>query len=171
MSGEVGYVEMIHQPKIIDFPETRLIGSRVRMSFVADWTSELWRGFRMITPTIAGRIGGVSYSVKVYDASYSFAAFDPAAEFDKWAAVAVNSDADVLDGLETLAIPAGRYAEFVHVGPASSAPRTFRYIFGEWLPASEFELDLRPHFEILPEGYDSFDEDAMERVLIPVRQT
>lgn len=160
---------MMEQPQIIDFPEMRLIGSRVRMSFVNDRSSELWRGFRVVRPTIAGRIGDESYSVKVYDAAYSFSHFDPAAEFEKWAAVAVGADADVPDSLDSLVIPAGKYAEFIHVGPASAAPKTFGYIFGEWLPASEFELDLRPHFEILPEGYDPFTVDATERVLIPIR--
>ena len=159
----------MEQPQIIDFPKIRLVGSRLRMSFVDDRSSELWRGFRAMRPTIAGRIGTESYSVKVYDASYSFSRFDPAAEFDKWAAVAVGDDAGVPDGLELLVIPAGKYAEFLHVGPAMAAPRTFGYIFGEWLPASGFELDLRPHFEILPEGYDPFDESATERVLIPIR--
>jgi AraC family transcriptional regulator len=162
---------MIEEPKIIDFPETRLIGSRVRMSFVDDRTSELWRGFFAVRSTIAGRIGTESYSVKVYEAAYSFAAFDAAAEFDKWAAVAVASDVEVPDGMESLTIPAGQYAQFVHVGPAMAAPKTFGYIFGEWLPASEFELDLRPHFEILPEGYDPFGIDSTERVLIPVRSS
>jgi AraC family transcriptional regulator len=159
---------MIREPLIIDFPETQLIGSRVRMSFVNDRTSELWRGFRTVIPTIAGRIGGESYSVKVYDASYPFSSFDPAEEFDKWAAVAVSDDADASDGLESLIIPAGKYAEFIHVGPASEAPRTFGFVFGEWLPSSRFALDFRPHFEILPEGYDPFSVDATERVLIPV---
>ena len=160
---------MIEEPKIIDFPETRLIGSRIRMSFVNDRTSELWRGFRTVRPSIGGRIGGESYSVKVYDASYSFSSFDPGAEFDKWAAVVGNEGADVPDDLEPLIIPGGKYAEFIHVGPASAAPKTFGYIFGHWLPSSPYELDLRPHFEILPEGYDPFDENATERVLIPIR--
>ena len=140
------------------------------MSFVDDRSSELWRGFRSVRSTIAERIGTESYSVKVYDALYSFSRFDPAAEFDKWAAVAVGDvGVDVPDGLEILVIPAGKYAEFIHVGPAMAAPRTFGYIFGEWLPASRFGLDLRPHFEILPEGYDPFDESATERVLVPIR--
>ena len=160
---------MIEEPKIIDFPETRLLGSRVRTSFVNDRTSELWRGFRPIAPTISGRIGGEMYSVKVYDASYSFSNFDPAAEFEKWAAVAVPDEVEVSGGLEDLIIPPGLYAEFVHAGPASAAQQTFGYIFGQWLPASGFDLDLRPHFEILPEGYDPFDVDATERVLIPIR--
>lgn len=160
---------MIGQPEIIDFPETRLIGSRVRMSFVNDRTSELWRSFRPVALSIAGRIGGESYSVRVYDELYSFTKFGPSAEFDKWAAVAVDMDAEVPEGFDELIIPAGKYAEFVHMGPASAAPRTFGYIFGEWLPSSEFELDLRPHFEILSEGYDPFALDTNERVLMPVR--
>ena len=160
---------MIGQPQIIELSETRLIGSRVRISFVNDRTSELWRGFRAIRPTVAGRIGGETYSVKVYNASYSFSPFDPVAEFDKWAAVAVSEESGVPDGFEELIIPAGKYAEFTHTGPASTAPQTFGYIFGEWLPTSGFELDLRPHFEILPEGYDPFSEEATERVLIPIR--
>jgi len=160
---------MIGELRIIDFPGTRLIGARVRTSFVNDRTSELWRGFRTVRPSIIGRRGSDSYSVKVYDASYSFSSFDPAAEFDKWATVAVSEDAAVSDGLESLIIPAGKYAEFTHVGPASAAPRTFGYIFGEWLPSSEFELELRPHFEILPEGYDPFSEHSDEKVLIPIR--
>jgi len=160
---------MIEEPRIIDFPETRLIGSRIRMSFVNDRTSELWRGFRPAAASIIGRIGGEMYSVKVYGEPYSFSDFDPAAEFDKWAAVAVNTDAEGRDGLEFLTVPAGKYAEFIHVGPAALATRTFGFIFGQWLPSSGFELDLRPHFEILPEGYDPFDKNASERVLVPIR--
>lgn len=145
------------EAKIIDFRETRLLGARERMSFAADHANELWRGFRAVAPAIERRVSCDFYSVKVYDESYSFARFDPSAEFDKWAAVAVNDDADVPDSLERLTIPPGQYAEFVHVGPASTAPQTFGYILGKWLPSSGFELDLRPHFEILPEGYDPFD--------------
>lgn len=160
---------MIGEPRIIDFTEVRLIGLRSRMSFANDRTSELWREFRPLSSSIAGRIGSDMYSVKVYDASYSFSSFDPAAEYDKWAAVAVTDSAEVGDGMESLIVPEGMCVEFVHIGPASSAPRTFGYIFGEWLPGSGYELDLRPHFEILPEGYDPFAKNATERVLIPIR--
>ena len=160
---------MIAGGNLIDFPETRLIGSCVRMSFLNDRTGELWRKFRPLASSIIGRVGGEMYSVKVYDSSNSFSTFDPAAKFDKWAAVAVDTDAEVSEGFEELIISAGKYAEFVHTGPASAAPKTFGYIFGEWLPTSGFELDLRPHFEVLPEAYDPFAVDATERVLIPIR--
>ena len=159
---------MTQGPKFVDFPETHLAGVCLRMSHVRDRTSELWRAFRSATPSIAGRVGRESFSVRIYDDRYSFTRFDPTAEFNKWAAAEVGADAVFQDGLERLVIPAGRYAEFLHVGPAATAPKTFGYIYGEWLPASGYDLDERPHFEILPEGYDPFDNFAKERILIPI---
>ncbi len=153
-------------PEIREFPGKLLAGVCRRTSFVDDRTSEVWREFRSREREIEGRVGGESYSVKVYDSAYSFSEFDPAAEFDKCAAAEVTLRSDSLD---TLDIPAGKYAVFIHKGSAAEAPRTFGHIFGEWLPASEFTLDLRPHFEVLPEGYDPFDPNAEEEIWIPIR--
>lgn len=159
---------MTQGPKFVDFPETHLVGVCLRMSHVEDRTSELWRTFRSASPSIAERVGREAFSVRIYNDQYSFSRFDPSAEFDKWAAAVVEADAGIPDGLKKLVIPAGRYAEFPHVGPAAAAPKTFGYIYGEWLPASGYDLDLRPHFEILPEDYDPFDNFANERILIPI---
>jgi AraC family transcriptional regulator len=71
--------------------------------------------------------------------------------------------------MESYSLPGGQYAVFIHNGPASAAPKTMQHIFGTWLPASEYELDSREHFEILPEGYDPFDKHAQEEVWIPIR--
>jgi AraC family transcriptional regulator len=156
----------MNQPEIRDFAGKLLTGVRRRMSFVNDRTSEIWREFRTREGGIKGRIGNESYSVKVYDAGYSFANFDPAAEFNKWAAAEVNEPAGEF---ETLWIPAGTYAVFIHKGSAAEAPRSFGYIFGEWLPHSGFELDHRLHFEVLPAGYNPFDPEAEEEIWIPVQ--
>jgi AraC family transcriptional regulator len=157
----------------MDEPEIRvcagklLTGVRRRMSFVKDGTSEIWREFRRREGHIERRIGSESYSVKVYYAGYSFANFDPAAEFDKWAAAEVSGDCE---GFDTLEIPAGKYAVFIHKGTAADAPRTFGYIFGEWLPGSGYELADRPHFEVLPAGYDPFDTQAKEEIWVPIEE-
>lgn len=153
-------------PEIREFPGKLLAGVRRRTAFVNDLTSELWREFRSREGEIENRVGGESYSVKVYDSAYSFSEFDPAVEFDKWAAAEVTLRSDSLDTIE---IPEGKYAVFVHRGSAAEAPRTFGYIFAEWLPTSEFALDLRPHFEVLPEGYNPFDPNAEEEIWIPIR--
>ena len=152
-------------PEIREFPGKLLAGVRRRMSFANDRTSEVWREFRSREGEIAKRVAGETYSVKVYDLSYSFANFRPEAEFEKWAAAEVTGPIDLFECLE---IPTGKYAVFVHKGTAADAPQTFGYIFGQWLPNSGFDLDLRPHFEVLPKDYDPFSPASEEEIWIPI---
>jgi AraC family transcriptional regulator len=95
--------------------------------------------------------------------------FKPSALFEKWAAVEVVNHEDIPDGMEPYFLDGGKYAVFIHEGPASAAPETMQYIFGRWLPESEYELDNREHFEILPEGYNPVDPNAREEVWIPIK--
>lgn len=156
-------------PQIVEFPGKEVCGVRLRMSHRGDRTSELWRGFRTKLAE-ASLLPVEAYSLRVYDESHSFSNFDQAAEFDKWAAVDSDLNRELSESLERLIVPPGRYAVFVHTGTAMDAPNTFRHIFGVWLPASEFEVDSRPHFEILPPGYDPFDPHAEEEIWLPVRE-
>lgn len=156
-------------PKIIAIEEKNLVGKRMRMSYGNNTTVELWKEFMPRRNHVSNRIGTDLFSVQVYDDSFNFSKFDPSHEFDKWACVQVKNFDDVADGLESISIPSGLYAVFTHKGPASDAPKTFGYIFGEWLPASGYSVDERPHFEILPEGYDRFSENAEEDIYIPIR--
>jgi len=74
-----------------------------------------------------------------------------------------------LDGMESYTLTGGLYAVFIHKGAASTGPKTFKYIFGTWLPNSDFILDNRPHFEILGKKYIHEDPDSEEEVWIPVK--
>jgi AraC family transcriptional regulator len=72
--------------------------------------------------------------------------------------------------MEVLELPEGLYAVFTYKGiPANAAP-FFRSIFTEWLPASDYVLDNRPHFEILGSLYQHNDPKSEETVWIPVKQ-
>jgi AraC family transcriptional regulator len=156
----------MNPPQIRDNSEKLLAGVRRRMSFASDKTSELWREYRSREADIQHRVGGESYSVKIFAPGYSFANFEPAVEFDKWAAAEVS---EAFEGFETLELPSGKYAVFVHKGTLAEAAKTFGHIFTEWLPDSEYELDERPHFEVLPHGYSPFDPEAEEEIWIPIR--
>tara|TARA_R110002124_G_scaffold282524_3_gene457729 strand:+ start:25 stop:171 length:147 start_codon:yes stop_codon:yes gene_type:complete len=47
---------------------------------------------------------------------------------------------------------------------------TLAYIHLKWLPSSDFELDHRPHFEVLDERYlGSQNLKSVEEVWVPVR--
>jgi AraC family transcriptional regulator len=83
--------------------------------------------------------------------------------------VEVSSMADVPSDMEIYDLQGGKYAVFNHQGPASEASKTMRYIFGEWIPNSEYTLDDREHFEVLPEGYNPMDPQATEEIWVPVK--
>lgn len=148
--------------------EKKLIGIRMTMSLSANKTSELWRSFMPRLKEIPGKIGSELYSMQIFDHQY-FAPFNPDNHFEKWASVEVQDNSIVPNGMETFTLPAGLYAVFLHKGAASKGAATFQYIFGTWLPLSEYTLDDRPHFEVLGEKYKNEDPDSKEEIWIPVK--
>jgi AraC family transcriptional regulator len=90
------------------------------------------------------------------------------ATFEKWGAAEVTSFSSMPEGMESYTLLGGKYAVFLHKGPASDT-KIFRYIFGVWLPRSKWELDDREHFELLPPGYRPDDPNAEEEVWVPLR--
>ncbi len=158
------------EPKIEQLAQTVLTGMRVRMSVSTNKTQQLWQQFMPRNREIEGRASPNRFAVQVYDQGLNFSRFTPATEFDMWAAVDVMSDAPLPDGMEQLVIPAGQYAVFIHKGlPDTFATTTSRYIFTEWLPASTYELDDRPHFQLMPPAYRPDDPEAEEEVWVPIR--
>ena len=158
------------QPRIATLPEKKLIGKRLKMSLVNNRTFELWRNFMPERQLIANPVNKDLFSMQVYDHSYDFKNFNPAAEFQKWAAVEVLDFTEIPEGMETYTIKGGLYAVFDYVGPASEGEKIFTYIFTSWLPASEYELDNREHFEILGEKYKNNEPDSEEEIWIPVKR-
>ena len=71
--------------------------------------------------------------------------------------------------METLVIPRGLYAVFIHKGPASEGEKTYRNIFETWLPGSSYDIDSRPHFAVMGEKYKKDDPDSEEEIWIPVK--
>ena len=153
-------------PKIQLLPSKTLLGKRLKMSFSNDRTGELWRSFMPYRKDILHKIGIDLYSMQIFDAMPDFKSD---ATFEKWAAVEVSAIETVPEGMETYTLQGVLYAVFLHQGPASAFQKTFGYIFEEWLPNSEYELDDREHFELLGEKYKNNDPDSEEEVWIPIR--
>lgn len=156
------------QPIIQTLQEKRLIGQRVRTNLLEDKTFELWSGFMPRRSEINNVASPELYSVQLMSPSY-FAAFNPRAEFEKWAAIEVTNYSQVPNGMETITIPTGLYAVFVHKGLASDGPKTFQYIFGTWLPKASYVLDNRPHFAIMGAKYKNDDPDSEEEIWVPIK--
>ncbi|WP_269851644.1 GyrI-like domain-containing protein [Methanosarcina horonobensis] len=151
------------EPRIEILPEKNLIGKRMKMTFSNNKTGELWKSFMQRRKEIKNNLTTVLYSLQVYDKSFDFQKFDPYISFEKWAAVEVLNFEEIPYEMEFFIVPSGLYAVFVHKGAASTAPKTFEYIFRTWLPNSEYSLDNRPHFEILGEKYKNEDTSQKKK--------
>lgn len=145
----------------------QLIGMRKEMSFARNTTQQLWQEFMPRKKEIEHIINTDLYSLQVYPTGF-YKNFDPQRIFEKWALVEVSQIGAVPTGMETFNLPAGLYAVFDYKGAPAAAEPAYRYIFMEWLPASGYKLDSRPHFEILGEKYKHNQEDSEEEIWIPV---
>lgn len=155
------------EPSFKKISAKKLVGKRISTSLTNNKTGELWKSFMPARKNIGNNTGTVLYSLQVYPPSY-FLAFNPAAVFEKWAAIEVSSFEQVPVGMEGFELAEGLYAVFVHKGSCTDAS-TFQYIFSQWLPHADHVLDDRPHFELLGEKYKNGDPSSEEEIWIPVK--
>ena len=156
------------EPRIETLTEKKLVGMHTTMSMADNQTRQLWQRFMPRRNEIANRIGSEFYSMQLFDFS-SFANFTPNTHFEKWAAVEVANFENIPAEMASFTLPGGLYVVFFHKGAAATAPQTFQYIFGVWLPNSKYLLDDRPHFEVLGEKYQNDHPDSEEEIWIPVK--
>ena len=52
---------------------------------------------------------------------------------------------------------------------SSTDTSIFQYIFRTWLPSSSYQLDDRPHFEVLGAKYKNNDPESEEEIWIPIK--
>ncbi len=154
-------------PRIEILTEKKLIGKRMLMSFTDNKTRELWRSFMQARAAIQNPIGHDRFSVQYYPPMF-FDPFDPGAVFEKVAAVEVINFDNVPVEMEAYILPGGMYAIFQYRGNASKGAEAFRYILQDWLPSSQYLLDIRPHFEILGAKYKNGDPLSEEEIWIPI---
>lgn len=154
-------------PRIETLAEKKLIGKQIQMSLTANKTPQLWQRFMSRRKEIKNNIDSNLYSINSYDPLY-FDNFNPNATFEKWAAIEVSDFNTIPDEMETITLTGGLYAVFLYKG-LNSNTEIFQYIFGTWLPNSEYILDNRPHFEILGEKYKNNDPNSEEEIWIPIK--
>jgi len=154
-------------PQIKTLPTKKLIGKRIKMSFTNNKTAELWGSFLPKCKEIENKIGTDLYSIQNFDNDF-FQNFSHEKEFEKWACVEVSNFDKIPSKMDSFILKSGLYAVFQYKG-SSSDNSIFQYIFTQWLPNSDYELDNRPHFEILGEKYKNNSADSEEEIWIPVK--
>ena len=155
------------KPRIETSTEKKLVGQRLTMSFADYKPGELWGNFMPRRREISNHLTNDLISMTIYNPTH-FADFHPTNEFEKWAAVEVTNFDQVPDNMETFTLPGGLYTVFDYKG-LNTDDSIFQYIFGTWLPNSHYDLDDRPHFEVLGEKYRNNDSTSEEEIWIPIK--
>jgi AraC family transcriptional regulator len=145
-----------------------LIGKNMLMSFADNRTAVLWKAFMPLRKYILHPVNNHLYSLQIYPPRF-FDNFNPLPTFEKWAAIEVEANAPIPEGLTAFHLPGGLYAVFTYKGRSTEGAAAFRYIMEEWLPQSSHLLDDRPHFELLGEKYKNDDPSSEEEIWIPVK--
>ncbi|MCR9228687.1 MAG: GyrI-like domain-containing protein [Flavobacteriaceae bacterium] len=157
-------------PQITTLPQTKLVGKKSITSYARNNTFELWQRFSPRKKEIEHLTSNDLYAVEIYPTTMFFENFDPTQEFEKWAAIAVSKIDKIPEGLHTLTVPEGLYAVFPYKGKPSEAMETFRYIYGEWLPNSGYEMDNRPYFALMGEKYKGENPESEEEFWVPIKK-
>lgn len=154
-------------PRIETSSEKKLIGIRLSMSLSNFKVAELWKTFMPKRKEIINNINNDLISMVVYPTNH-FLDFKTTNEFERWATVEVANFDLIPPDMEKFVLPGGLYAVFDYKG-SSDASYIYQYIYGIWIPNSEYVLDARPHFEVLGEKYKNNDPTSEEEIWIPVK--
>ena len=155
------------KPTIKTFPTTKFIGMNSQFSYSDYRIGEFCEKCMPRINEIRNATGKDLFNIQINPENFDF---NPQTEFFKWAVVPVTDFNFLPEGMQSLIIEGGLYAVFNHIGDASKARETFGYIFGVWLPNSEYEFDNRPQFEILGEKYKNNAPDSEEEIWIPIKK-
>ena len=155
------------KPRIEVSNEKKLIGKQLAMSFADYKIGELWGSFMPRRKEIINNLTNDLVSLAVYKPTH-FEDFKPTNEFERWATVEVADFDNVPAEMNTFILSSGLYAVFDYKG-LNTDNSIFQYIFGTWLPNSDYILDNRPHFEILGNKYKTNDPTSEEEIWIPIK--
>jgi AraC family transcriptional regulator len=154
--------------RIEHLQEKKLVGKKIKMCYADNKTSGLWQSFMKQRKEIQNAVTNDLISMQLYDHISAPKDFNANTVFEKWAAVEVADFNYIPTGMKAFTLTGGLYAIFEYIGPASQGATAFHYIFSTWLPASDYLLDDRPHFEILGKKYKNEDPDSEEEIWIPI---
>ena len=154
---ELPYRIAIIEPK-------KLIGFSITTSFQDDKTQIVWRKFMMRRNEIVNQTSNQLFSLQIYPEN-----FTANQTFRKYALAEVSDFNNIPNDFETFELEIGKYLVFNYKGKAENGPELFRYIFQNFIPENQFEIDNRPHFEIFGEDYNPNDDSAEEEIWIPIR--
>lgn len=153
------------EPEIITQPALKVVGVATEYDEEDLSLPRLWSGFRPYRDLITNRIG--SDYIGIYEC---YEETEDSVRFVYVCCAQVKNFDNVPKGMETRELPEQTYARFTHKGPIAQLEETLRYIWGTWLPKSNYEYAEKPDFELYPAGFDDSDPENKIYLNIPVKR-
>lgn len=151
------------EPEIIEQPAMKIVGIATQYDDGDLSLPKLWSAFRPYRDSIPNRVGSDFFGIyECYEED------DDNTRFVYICSAQVENFDDVPDGLITRELDAQIYARFTHTGPIARLEDTLRYIWGSWLPKSDYQYANKPDFELLPAGFNDADPNNKIYLNIPV---
>ncbi|MFD1314213.1 GyrI-like domain-containing protein [Namhaeicola litoreus] len=154
---------------VVELSSTALVGMKMNTNLQKNEAVSLWKKFKPRVKEISNRKDDRFYSLQNYH-HFDPIQFTSETDFDRWAAVEVEKIGQIPEGMESILIPQGSYATFVHTGTVMDFSKALFYFFSQWLPDSDYVLENHPHFEVFDHRYlGPHNPNSIEDVFIPIK--
>ena len=149
-----------YEPERVDTSEMLVAGRVAEISDDYSAIGAMWREFSVAEPPSAAD-DPLNYM------QFSFWDDNNADILYVMAAVSV-SDISLCDSFVYKKIPAASCLKFPHYGDENRISETYSRIFSEWMPCSDFRLNIPFNMEIYPDKDDDSDNGVTAWILLPV---
>lgn len=151
------------KPRLVDGDAMVIVGLKNRYD---DETStqmpSQWQAFQAHIGNIENQTGNVAFGVLCNS--------DDDGNIDYFTGVEVSRYPEITKELDGLRIPAQTYAVFKHEGHVAEIGRTWKAIFANWLPNTDWKPVDAPQLERYGEGFDTETGIGDIEIWIPVRK-
>ncbi|MDG4715701.1 GyrI-like domain-containing protein [Winogradskyella marincola] len=153
------------QPKIVALTEKKVVGMQSKMLMHQyENIIKLWKSFMPKKHELKNTINQELIAIQDYP---DFGNLETS--YNIWACAEVSDFINIPDSMQPFTISEGLYAVFLHKG--MDAGKTYQRIMTEWLPNSGYNIDDRPHFQVMGDKYKNGSPDSEEDFYIPVIMT
>ncbi|OUR63222.1 AraC family transcriptional regulator [Colwellia sp. 39_35_sub15_T18] len=154
---------LVMAPEIVTRSEIKVVGVARHYQEEDLDIETLWSAFRPNVSQIVNRVGADAFGIyEEYQES------DTNVGFSYICSVEVADFDHVPEGMIARTIPEHLYAVFQHKGAISFLPETLKYIWGSWLPKSNYDYVEKPDFELYAPGTQPADAEKILFLYIPV---
>ena len=159
------------KPEIKTIDSFNVVGMQVQTNLKDNKIPQLWMNFMPRMQEVKHvNSENVAYGICKHDPNIAPGNFTDETIFTSIASMGVDKIEDVPEGMISLELKGGKYAVFTHKGNLHNLKTTYEYIYGTWLPKSDFELDKRDDFERYDNRFMGPENDNSEmEIWIPVK--